>query len=66
MKLEPIKKKIKSIFEIFTADNDEDENEIMVAFEKHLDKLKGLLEKISDKLKKEVEDDIEEKSRDKK
>ncbi len=54
-----IKKKIKSIFEIFTADNDEDENEIMVAFEKHLDKLKGLLEKISDKLKKEIEEDVE-------
>lgn len=57
-----IKKKFKSIFEIFTADNEADENEMMVAFEKQLDKLKGLLEKISDeldeRLKKKVEEDV--------
>ena len=48
-----ITKKLKSIFEIFSTDNEEDDNEVMVAFEKQLNKLKGLLEKISDKLKDE-------------
>ena len=57
-----LKKKIKSIFEIFTTENEDGENEIMVALEKHLDKLKNLLEKISDKLKHEVEKDVETKS----
>lgn len=54
-----IKRKIKSIFNIFMADNEGDENEIMVAFEKQLDKLKGLLEKVSEKLKKETEKQAE-------
>ena len=54
-----IKKKIKSIFNIFMADNEGDENEVMIAFEKQLDKLKNLLEKISDKLKRNVEQDVE-------
>ena len=48
-----ITKKLKSIFEIFSTDNEGDENEVMVAFEKQLGKLKNLLEKISDKLKDE-------------
>lgn len=48
-----IKKKLFSIFEIFTTDNETDENEIMIAFEKQLNKLKNLLEKISDKYKEE-------------
>lgn len=55
-----IKKKFKSIFEIFTADNDSDENEMMVAFEKQLDKLKGLLEKISDELDERLKKKVEE------
>ena len=42
-----IKKKLFSIFTLFEADNESDENEVMVAFEKQLDKLKNLLEKIS-------------------
>lgn len=42
-----IKKKLFSIFEIFTTDNDADENEIMIAFEKQLNKLKNMIEKIS-------------------
>ncbi len=50
-----IKKKLFSIFEIFTTDNDADENEIMVAFEKQLNKLKNMIEKVSQKLKKEKE-----------
>ena len=58
-----IKKKIKSIFDIFSADNEGDENEVMIAFEKHLDKLKSLLEKISDRLQKEVEKEVEENSK---
>lgn len=53
-----IKRKIKSIFEVFSAENDNDENEVMIAFEKHLDKLKNVLEKIADKLKKEIEEEI--------
>ena len=48
-----IKKKLFSIFEIFTTDNETDENEIMIAFEKQLNKLKNMLEKISDKYKEE-------------
>jgi ribosome-associated translation inhibitor RaiA len=55
-----IKRKIKSIFNIFMADNESDENEIMVAFEKQLDKLKTLLEKVSEKLKKDSEQLVEE------
>jgi hypothetical protein len=54
-----VKRKIKSIFNIFMTDNEGDENEVMVAFEKQLDKLKGLLEKISDKLKKDEEKLVE-------
>ena len=56
--IKALKRKIKNIFEIFSADNEEDENEVMVAFEKQLDKLKNLLEKISDRLKKEVEEEV--------
>ncbi|MCD8378688.1 MAG: hypothetical protein LUB59_07875 [Candidatus Gastranaerophilales bacterium] len=48
-----IKKKLFSIFENFTADNETDDNEIMIAFEKQLNKLKNMLEKISDWAKKE-------------
>ena len=54
-----IKKKLKSIFEIFSADNDSDENEVMVAFEKKLNQLKSLLEKISEKLSEEQENDAD-------
>lgn len=54
-----IKKKLKSIFEIFGADNESDENEVMVQFEKKLNQLKSLLEKISEKLKEELEDDAD-------
>jgi len=49
-----VKKKLKSIFEIFTTDNEGDENEVMVKFEKQLEKLKTILEKISDKLQDET------------
>lgn len=48
-----IKRKIKSLFNIFSTENEEDDNEIMIAFEKQLDKLKGWLEKITKKLKDE-------------
>ena len=41
-----IKKKLFSIFEIFTADNELEENEIMKAFHKKLNKLKDMIEKI--------------------
>jgi hypothetical protein len=52
-----IKKKLFSIFEIFSANNNEDENEIMVAFEKQLNKLKQILEKVTLKPTKEELDD---------
>ena len=42
-----IKKKLFSIFEIFSADNEMNENEIMIAFEKQLNKLKEMITKIS-------------------
>jgi len=51
-----IKKKLFSIFSLFEAENESDENEIMVAFEKKLDKLKTILEKISNK---ELEEEAE-------
>jgi hypothetical protein len=51
-----IKKKLLSIFEIFTADNDSDDNEVMVAFEKQLNKLKHLLEKVT---KRPTEEELE-------
>lgn len=54
-----IRKKLISLFEIFDADNEADENEIMVAFEKKLNQLKSLLEKISEKLKEENIDDAD-------
>lgn len=44
-----IKKRLFSIFSLFETDNESDENEIMVAFKKKLDKLKTILEKISNK-----------------
>lgn len=52
-----IKKKLFSIFEIFSTDNEEDENEIMIAFEKQLNKLKEMIEKISYQATKEDEND---------
>jgi len=53
-----IKKKLFSIFEIFTTDNESDENEVMAAFEKQLNKLKNMIEKISRKpTKEELEDE---------
>ncbi|MCM1265261.1 MAG: hypothetical protein NC200_03595 [Candidatus Gastranaerophilales bacterium] len=51
-----IKKKLFSIFEIFTADNDADENEIMIAFEKKLNKLKNMIEKVT---KQPTKEDLE-------
>lgn len=45
-----LKRKIKSLFEIFSANNNDDENEVMIAFEKHLDKLKNLIRKMQYKL----------------
>ena len=53
-----IKKKLFSIFTIFEAGNDSDENEMMVAFEKQIKKLKNFLEKITNRdEKEELEDD---------
>ena len=45
-----VKKKLVSIFMIFTPNNDADENELMVEFEKKLEKLKQMLNKITKKL----------------
>ena len=54
-----LKRKIKSLFEIFSANNNDDENEVMIAFEKHLDKLKNLIRKIQYKLnEKEKENNL--------
>ena len=47
-----LKKKLVSIFEIFTPHNDGDENEFMVELEKKLDKLKQMINKIGKKLPK--------------
>ena len=44
--MEGIKKKIVSIFEIFSSHNDADENELMVKLEKKLQKLKQMVNKI--------------------
>jgi hypothetical protein len=53
-----IKKKLVSIFEIFSAENDSDENEIMIAFEKQLNKLKHMLEKVTQRpTKEDLEDE---------
>lgn len=51
-----IKKKLFSIFTLFSTDNDSDENEVMIAFEKKLDRLKSILEKLSNKLIEEIEE----------
>ena len=45
-----VKKKLVSIFMIFTPNNDADENELMVELEKKLEKLKQMLNKITRKL----------------
>lgn len=45
-----VKKKLVSIFMIFTPNNDADENELMVELEKKLEKLKQMLNKITKKL----------------
>ncbi|DAA96386.1 TPA: hypothetical protein CPT80_05045 [Candidatus Gastranaerophilales bacterium HUM_9] len=45
-----VKKKLVSIFMIFTPNNDADENELMVELEKKLAKLKQMLNKITRKL----------------
>jgi cob(I)alamin adenosyltransferase len=48
--MKKVKKKIFSIFQIFTTDNDSDENEMMVEMEKKLDKLKQMINKVTNKL----------------
>lgn len=45
-----VKKKLVSIFMIFTLNNDADENELMVELEKKLEKLKQMLNKITKKV----------------
>lgn len=45
-----VKKKLVSIFMIFTPNNDADENELMVELEKKLEKLKQMLNNITRKL----------------
>lgn len=44
-----VKKKLVSIFQIFTPHNDGDENELMVELEKKLEKLKKMINKIGKK-----------------
>lgn len=44
-----VKKKLVSIFQIFTTDNDADENELMIELEKKLEKLKKMINKIGRK-----------------
>lgn len=44
-----VKKKLVSIFQIFTTDNDADENELMIELEKKLEKLKKMINKIGKK-----------------
>ena len=43
-----IKKKLFSLFEIFNTENETDENEIMEAFHKKLNKLKDMLKKVTE------------------
>ena len=53
-----IKKKLFSIFTIFETENGSDDNEVMIAFEKQLNKLKNLLEKISNQqIEEELKDE---------
>lgn len=47
--MKKVKKKLLSIFQIFTPNNDADENELMVELEKKLNKLKQMINKIGKK-----------------